>query len=135
MKRVRHTPERVINKLREAETMLAGGRTVAQVLQHLGVSEATFNRWRNQYGGMKSDEALATMQAGLQSREPDHRDEFIHQSLASGFGPRSASRPWLLRFPKAVSANGRSTSGRPASALRSGAVEMSRSTSPSAKKP
>ena len=55
MKRTRHTPEQVINKLREAETMLAGGRTVAQVLQHLGVSEATFNRWRNQYGGMKSE--------------------------------------------------------------------------------
>ena len=57
MKRTRHTPEQVINKLREAETMLAGGRTVAQVLQHLGVSEATFNRWRNQYGGMKSEDA------------------------------------------------------------------------------
>ena len=57
MKRTRHTPEQVINKLREAETMLAGGRTVAQVLQHLGVSEATFNRWRNQYGGMKSEGA------------------------------------------------------------------------------
>jgi putative transposase len=54
MKRTRHTPEQVINKLREAETMLAGGRTVAQVLQHLGVSEATFNRSRIQYGGMKS---------------------------------------------------------------------------------
>jgi len=37
--------------------MLAGGRTVAQVQQHLGVSEATFNRWRNQYCGMKSEEA------------------------------------------------------------------------------
>jgi putative transposase len=57
MKRTRHTPEQVINKLREAETMLAGGRTVARVLQHLDVSEATFNRWRNQYGGMKSEEA------------------------------------------------------------------------------
>jgi hypothetical protein len=39
MKRIRHTPEQVINKLREAETMLAGGRPLAQVLQHLGVSE------------------------------------------------------------------------------------------------
>ena len=55
MKRVRHTPERVINKLREVETLLAGGRTVAQVVvQCLGVSEATFNRWRNQHGGIKA---------------------------------------------------------------------------------
>ena len=37
--------------------MLAAGRTVAQVVQALGVSEQTFNRWRNQYGGMKEGEA------------------------------------------------------------------------------
>ena len=37
--------------------MLGAGRTVAQVVQALGVSEASFNRWRNQYGGMKAEEA------------------------------------------------------------------------------
>jgi transposase-like protein len=37
--------------------MLSAGRPLAQVLQHLGVSEQTFHRWRNQYGGMKSEEA------------------------------------------------------------------------------
>jgi putative transposase len=57
MKRTRHTPEQIVTKLREAEAMLAAGRTVAQVVQALGVSEATFNRWRTQYGGMKADEA------------------------------------------------------------------------------
>lgn len=57
MKRTRHTPEQIVTKLREAEAMLAAGRTVGQVVQALGVSEATFNRWRTQYGGMKADEA------------------------------------------------------------------------------
>lgn len=57
MKRTRHTPEQIVTKLREAEAMLAAGRTVAQVVQALGVSEATFTRWRNQYGGMKQGEA------------------------------------------------------------------------------
>lgn len=57
MKRTRHTPEQIIQKLREADAMLAAGKTVAQVVQALGVSEATFNRWRSQYGGMKSEEA------------------------------------------------------------------------------
>lgn len=57
MKRTRHTPEQIITKLREAEAMLAAGRSVAQVVQALGVSEQTFSRWRNQYGGMKSEEA------------------------------------------------------------------------------
>lgn len=57
MKRKRHGPEQVIAKLREADAMLAAGRSVGQVVQALGVSEATFNRWRNQYGGMKAGEA------------------------------------------------------------------------------
>jgi putative transposase len=55
--RTRHTPEQVIVKLRQAEAQLAQGATVAQVCQQLAVSEATFNRWRLQYGGMKADEA------------------------------------------------------------------------------
>ena len=55
--RTRHKPEQVIVKLRQAEAALAQGTTVAQVCQQLGVSEATFNRWRLQYGGMKADEA------------------------------------------------------------------------------
>lgn len=57
MKRTRHSPEQIISKLREADTMLTMGRTVGQVLQALGVSEQTFYRWRNQYGGMKAEEA------------------------------------------------------------------------------
>jgi putative transposase len=57
MKRTRHTPEQIVTKLREADAMLAAGRSVAQVVQALGVSEATYSRWRSQYGGMKADEA------------------------------------------------------------------------------
>jgi transposase-like protein len=53
----RHTPEQVILKLRQAEADLAQGLTLAQVCQKLGVSEPTLHRWRNQYGGMKQDEA------------------------------------------------------------------------------
>ena len=57
MKRKRHTPEQIIGKLREAEAMLGTGRTIAQVVQQLGVSEQTYHRWRNQYGGMKASDA------------------------------------------------------------------------------
>ena len=57
MKQKRHTPEQIIAKLREADAMLAGGRTIGQVVQQLGVSEQTFHRWRNQYGGMKAGDA------------------------------------------------------------------------------
>jgi putative transposase len=57
MKRRRHTPEQVIRKLREAERMLSEGRTIAEISKELEISEQTFHRWRNQYGGMKADDA------------------------------------------------------------------------------
>ncbi len=53
----RHTPNEVIRKLREAERMLGEGKTIAEVAKALEVSEVTFHRWRNQYGGMKVDDA------------------------------------------------------------------------------
>jgi putative transposase len=54
MPRKRHTPEEIIRKLRQADVDLSKGLEMAQVCQRLGVSEATFHRWRNQYGGMKA---------------------------------------------------------------------------------
>ena len=57
MKRRRHTPEQVIRKLREADRLLAEGRTTAEVARALEVSENTYFRWRNQFGGMKADDA------------------------------------------------------------------------------
>ena len=56
-RRKRHKPEQIIKKLRKADAMLAAGKEIGQVCQALGVSEATFHRWRNQYGGMKAEEA------------------------------------------------------------------------------
>ncbi len=55
MKKNRHTPEQIIRKLREAEAKLAGGASIPEVARELGISEATFHRWRNRYGGMRPD--------------------------------------------------------------------------------
>lgn len=56
-RRKRHTPEQIVRKLRDADAMLAAGRTIGEVCQALEISEQTFHRWRNQYGGMKAEEA------------------------------------------------------------------------------
>lgn len=56
-RRKRHTPEQIVKKLRDADAMLNAGKDLAVVLQTLEISEATYHRWRNQYGGMKSEEA------------------------------------------------------------------------------
>ena len=55
--RKRHSPEQIIKKLREADSLLSTGQTIGQVCQALEVSEQTLSRWRNQYGGMKAEEA------------------------------------------------------------------------------
>ena len=57
MKRRRHTPEQIIRKLREADRLLAEGHEVPEVAKQLEISEATYHRWRAQYGGMKADDA------------------------------------------------------------------------------
>lgn len=57
MKGKKHRPEQIIRKLREADAMLAADKTIGQVCQALEVSEQTYHRWRNQYGGMKAEEA------------------------------------------------------------------------------
>ena len=57
MKRRRHTPEQIIRKLREAERLLGEGKTIPEAARELGISEQTFHRWRNQYGGMKANDA------------------------------------------------------------------------------
>jgi putative transposase len=57
MKGKKHSADQIIKKLREAELMLSAGKTIGQVVQTLEISEQTFHRWRNQYGGMKAEEA------------------------------------------------------------------------------
>ena len=57
MPKKKHTVEQIISKLREAEVELSKGRTVAEVSRQLGVTEQTYYRWRQEYGGLKLDQA------------------------------------------------------------------------------
>ena len=56
-KRVRHSPHQIVERLGEADRLLNAGQSLGQVFQALGVSQATYHRWRVQYGGMKASEA------------------------------------------------------------------------------
>lgn len=55
-KRRRHTPEKIIQMLREAEILISQGQTIAAASKQLGINQQTYYRWRNQYGGMKLDQ-------------------------------------------------------------------------------
>jgi transposase-like protein len=56
MSKRRHTPEQIVRKLREADRLLSEGQELPEVFKHLEIAEATYHRWRNQYGGMKADD-------------------------------------------------------------------------------
>ena len=56
-KRHRHSPQQIVEKLKEADRLLNAGQSVGQVLQALGMSQATYHRWRQQYGGLMASEA------------------------------------------------------------------------------
>ena len=57
-RRKRHSREQIVRKLRDADAMLSAGKDLAAVLQALEISESSYDRWRNQYGGMKAEEAV-----------------------------------------------------------------------------
>jgi hypothetical protein len=67
MKRHRHTPEQIVRKLREGDRLLNEGKDLAEVLRTLEVSESSWNRWRNQYGGMKANEAKRLRELELEN--------------------------------------------------------------------
>jgi putative transposase len=56
MARKRHTPEQILAKLRDAEVLASQGLGAADIARRLEISEQTYHRWRNQYGGMKAEE-------------------------------------------------------------------------------
>ena len=64
MKRRRHTPEQIVRKLREVERLLGEGRTVAEAVKQIEVSEQTYHRWRNQYGAMEAGDARRLRELG-----------------------------------------------------------------------
>ena len=57
MPRKGHSPEQVLNKLRQVEVAVAGGKSVGQAVREIGVTEHTYYRWRREYGGLNFDQA------------------------------------------------------------------------------
>ena len=55
--RKRHSPEQVVRKLMAGRSAAGEGKDIADVCRELGVSEQTYYRWRNQFGGLKADDA------------------------------------------------------------------------------
>jgi putative transposase len=56
MGRKRHTAEEIVAKLRQVDVLIAQGRPVADAVRSIGVTEVTYYRWRNEYGGLRGDQ-------------------------------------------------------------------------------
>ena len=56
MPRKRHTPEEIVAKLRQVDVVVSQGQNIADAIRQIGVSEVTYYRWRQEYGGLKADQ-------------------------------------------------------------------------------
>ena len=56
MPRKRHKPEEIVAKLRQVDVLASQGQTVADAVRSIGVTEVTYYRWRQEYGGLKADQ-------------------------------------------------------------------------------
>jgi putative transposase len=56
MPRKRYTPEEIVGKLRQVDFLVSQGQSMADAIRQIGVSEVTFYRWRQEFGGLKSDQ-------------------------------------------------------------------------------
>lgn len=56
MARKRHTAEEIVTKLRQVDVLTSQGKSVAEAIRSIGVTEVTYYRWRSEYGGLKGDQ-------------------------------------------------------------------------------
>ena len=56
MSRKRHKPEEIVSKLRQVDVLVSQGQSVADAIRTIGVAEVTYYRWRQEFGGLKSDQ-------------------------------------------------------------------------------
>jgi len=90
MARKRYSAEEVVNKLREAEVLIAKGSTVAQACKSIGVTDQTYYKWRREYGGLKVDQARRLKELERENGRlkkllaEAHLDKAMLQDVASG---------------------------------------------------
>jgi putative transposase len=90
MSRKRHKPEEIVAKLRQVDVLVSQGRAVADAIRSIGVTEVTYYRWRQEYGGLKSDQVrrmkeLETENQRLRKAVADLTlDKLILKEAASG---------------------------------------------------
>ena len=106
MPRKRHKPEEIVAKLRQVDVLVSQGQSVADAIRSIGVTEVTYYRWRQEFGGLKSDQVkrlkdLETENTRLRRAIADLTlDKLILQEAARGNATRGApTKPELTLRP------------------------------------
>ena len=68
MGRKKHTVESIVSKLREVDVMVANGQTIEEAVRQLGISDATYYKWRKEYGGLQVDQARRYRELELENQ-------------------------------------------------------------------
>ena len=68
MSRKRHKPEEIVAKLRQVDVLVSQGHSVADAVRSIGVTEVTYYRWRQEYGGLKSDQVRRMKELELENQ-------------------------------------------------------------------
>ena len=90
MPRKHHKPEEIVAKLRQVDVLVSQGQNIADAIRQIGVSEITYYRWRQEYGGLKTDQVkrlkeLETENSRLRKAVSDLTlDKLILQEAARG---------------------------------------------------
>ena len=86
----RHKPEEIVAKLRQVDVLVSQGQSVADAVRSIGVTEVTYYRWRQEYGGLKTEQVrrlkeLETEDARLRRAVAELTlDELVLKEAASG---------------------------------------------------
>ena len=100
MPRKRHKPEEIVAKLRQVDVLVSQGQSVADAVRSIGVTEVTYYRWRQEYGGLRSDQVLRMKELELENQRLRKAiadltlDKLILQEAARGnlLPPRAPAR-------------------------------------------
>ncbi len=90
MPRKRHKPEEIVAELRQVDVLVSQGQTVADAVRAIGVTEVTYYRWRQEYGGLETEQVkrlkeLETENARLRRVVADLTlDKLILKEAAAG---------------------------------------------------
>ncbi len=98
MPRKRHKPEEIVAKLRQVDVLVSQGKSVADAVRSIGVTEVTSYRWRQEFGGLKSDQVKRLKD--LETENLRLRRAIADLTLDNGRSHRDGPQIWPLRLPE-----------------------------------